>query len=152
LDAKDQHYIPKFYLKGFTDKKGVLWVCEKFKPIRPSKPKLEAHRADYYTHSEQGKRDETAENVLKEVESRVAPIIRKLANPQYVLTPENAAHLITFVAFMFVRVPSWREALDKMSARVAKDHQVKVARDRERFYKLCADFEKSGGRTTWCRC
>src|SRR5713226_1981225 len=102
----DQHYIPKFYLKGFTDKEGVLWVCEKLKPIRPSKPKREAHRADYYTHSEKGERDETAENVLKEVESRVAPIIRKLANPRYVLTPENAGHLIMFVAFMFVRVPS----------------------------------------------
>jgi Protein of unknown function (DUF4238) len=57
--AKAQHYIPKFYLKGFTDKQGKLWVCEKFKPVRDSKPKLEAHRPDYYTHADWGERDET---------------------------------------------------------------------------------------------
>jgi Protein of unknown function (DUF4238) len=64
-EAKAQHYIPKFYLKGFTDEQGKLWVCEKFKPIRDSKPKLEAHRPDYYTHAEQGERDETAEEYIE---------------------------------------------------------------------------------------
>src|SRR5689334_3148282 len=61
------------------------------------------------------------EDVLKEVESRAAPIVRRLANPQYVLTPENAGHLIMFVAFMFVRVPAWREHLDKVAAQVFRD-------------------------------
>src|ERR1700747_3225075 len=102
--AKAQHYIPKFYLKGFTDKEGTLWVCEKFKPIRPSKPKNEANRPDYYSHSEKGERDETAEDVLKDVESQSAPIIRKLANPQYTLTPENAGRVVLFIAFLFARV------------------------------------------------
>src|SRR5580692_8930814 len=77
---KAQHYIPKFYLKGFTDKQGRLWVCERFKGIRASKPKKEAHRPDYYTVSEEGQRNETAEDILKDVESRAAPIICKLAN------------------------------------------------------------------------
>jgi Protein of unknown function (DUF4238) len=51
-EAKAQHYIPKFYLKGFTGKQGSLWVCERFKGIRESKPKKEAHRPDYYTVSD----------------------------------------------------------------------------------------------------
>ncbi len=75
-EAKAQHYIPKFYLKGFTDEHGKLWVREKFEPIRASKPKLEARRPDYYTHAEQGERDETAENVLKEAESRAADCLQ----------------------------------------------------------------------------
>ena len=66
--AKAQHYIPRFYLKGFTDPKGKLWVYEKFQPMRESKPKFEAHRPDYYSHSESGDRDETAEDMLKVVE------------------------------------------------------------------------------------
>lgn len=146
-EVKDQHYIPKFYLKGFTDKQRNLWVCEKFKPIRASKPKHEAHRPDYYTHAEEGQRDETAENILKEVESRVAPIVRKLANPQDVPTPENASHLIMFVAFMFARVPSWREHLDKMAAEIATDTQLRIARDKEKFHKSCEDFERSTGKS-----
>jgi hypothetical protein len=145
IEPKAQHYIPKFYLKGFTDKQGALWVYEKFKPMRESTPKKEAHRPDYYTHAEQGERDETAENVLRDTESRVAPIVRKLANRQYLLAPENAAHLIIFVAFMFARVPSWREHLDSIAAQVARETQLKVARDKQRFHDLCAEFESAKG-------
>lgn len=144
-EAKAQHYIPKFYLKGFTDRDGRLWVCEKFKPIRGSKPGAEAHRPDYYTHADQGERDDTAENILKQSESRAAPIVRKLANPQYVLTPENAGRLIIFVAFMFARVPSWREHLDNIAAQVARDGLMKHAGDKEKFYKTWASMEKAAG-------
>ena len=100
-EAKAQHYIPKFYLKGFTDRQGKLWVCERFKPIRASKPKTEAHRPEYYTHAERGERDETAEDILEGVESKAAPIIRKLANPQYQLTPENAGYVMMFIQWGF---------------------------------------------------
>ena len=65
-----QHYVPKFYLKGFTDKQAVLWVYERFKPKRPSKPKHEANRPDYYTHSEHGFRDESAEATLRPGDER----------------------------------------------------------------------------------
>lgn len=146
-EAKDQHYIPKFYLKGFTDKEGVLWVCERFKPIRASKPRLEAHRPDYYSHTEKGDRDETAENKLEEIESRVAPIIRKLANPKYVLTPENAGHLVIFVGFMFARVPSWRENLDRIAAQLTRETQLQLAQDEQKFHQLCADVERSTGKS-----
>jgi Protein of unknown function (DUF4238) len=142
-ESKAQHYIPKFYLKGFTDPKGKLWVCEKFKPIRESRPKDEAHRPDYYTHADQGRRDETAENVLEGAESRAAPIVLKLANQQYALTPERAGHLIIFVAFMFARVPSWREHLDNIAAQVARQNVLKTAGDKTKFNRTCDALERS---------
>ncbi len=128
------------------DKSRVLWVYERFKPKRASKPKREAHRPNYYTHDEQGTRDETAEDVLKKIESMAGPIITKLANPKYELTPENANHLIIFVAFMFVRVPSWREYLDKAFAAKMKDDQLKRAKDKAQFHQSCAEMELSTGR------
>ena len=146
-ETKAQHYIPKFYLKGFTDRQKRLWVCERFKPIRASKPKDEAHRPDYYTHAEQGQRDETVEDILKDLESRAAPIICKLANPQYVLTPENASRVIMFVAFMFARVPSWRENLDNLAAQLAKSKILEVANDKERFHRTCLELEKAKGKS-----
>ncbi|MGB9465856.1 MAG: DUF4238 domain-containing protein, partial [Candidatus Acidiferrum sp.] len=142
-----QHYIPKFYLKGFTDKEGALWVYEKFKSMRKSKPKHEAHRPDYYTHSELGKRDETAEDLLKVIESKAAPIVCKLANPQYELTPTTVRHLLMFVGFMFVRVPNWREHMDGIAVQVARNIQLGLASDRARFHKSCAEFEKDTGET-----
>jgi hypothetical protein len=45
-DAKAAHYVPKFYLKGFTGANRVLWVYEKFKAPRASKPKDEGHLPD----------------------------------------------------------------------------------------------------------
>jgi len=146
-EAKAQHYIPKFYLKGFTDRQKRLWVCEKFKPIRDSKPKDEAHRPDYYTLTEQGHRNEIAEDILKRVESKAAPIICKLANPQYLLTPENATNVIMFVAFMFARVPSWRENLDSIAVQFAKGKMLEAARDKEQFHRTCLELEKTKGKS-----
>jgi hypothetical protein len=34
-------------------------------------------------------------------------------------TPENASHVTMFVAFLFARVPSWRENLDNLAAQIA---------------------------------
>jgi hypothetical protein len=145
-EPKAQHYIPKFYLKGFTDKQGRLWVCEKFKPVRTSKPKHEAHRPDYYTHAEQGERDETAEDTLEEIESRAAPVVCKLANPNFKPTPEQMGHVYLFIAFTFARVPSWRENLDRLFSRVAKERQLSLAKDKEQFQRLCADMERDTGK------
>jgi hypothetical protein len=145
-NAKAQHYIPESYLKGFTDKQGSLWVCEKFKPIRESKPKLEANLPDYYTHHDNGERDETAEDILMQVESRAARIIRKLANPQYTLTPEAAGHVIIFIAFMFARVPTWREHLDNVAAHVAREGIVNTARNKEKFLQACVELEAKKGK------
>src|SRR5207237_10479106 len=105
-------------LTGFTDRHRVLWVYEKFKPLRASKPKDEAHKPDYYTHTEQGQRDETAEDMLESVESGAAPVLRKLSNPQFRPSSEQMGHVYLFVAFMFARVPSWREHLDKLFGKI----------------------------------
>ena len=145
-EEKAQHYIPKFYLKGFTDKQGKLWVCEKFKSIRESKPKSEAHRPDYYTHAEQGLRDETAEDTLEEIESRAAPVMRKMANPEFAPSPEQMGHVYLFVAFMFARVPSWREYLDKLLSQHVREEQLNTAKDKDKFHKLCFDAEQDAGK------
>ena len=141
-----QHYVPKFYLKGFTDPQGCLWVCEKHKPIRASKPKLEANRPDYYTHTEKGERDTSAENDLQQVESRAAPIIRRLANPQFEIKPAELGDLYLFVAFMFVRVPSWREHLDTLFTETVKREQIRTASDKESFHKRCLEIEEMSGK------
>ncbi len=51
-----------------------------------------------------------------------------------------------FTAFMFARVPSWRENLDRMFAHVAKERQLDIARDKEQFHKLNADMERDTGK------
>jgi hypothetical protein len=134
---RDQHYIPNFYLKGFTDKSKNLWVYERHKPLRASKPKKEANRPDYYALNESTEHHDAVEGALARIESVAAPIVRKLVTPQYVLTPESAGDLLLFVAFMFARVPAWRENLDKVAAQTTKKMQVGFARDKEAFHRIC---------------
>lgn len=110
---KAQHYIPRMYLKRFVDDMGRLWVLERGNKPRASGAKDEAHRHDFYTFDDAGTRNETAEQVLSVVESRVSPILKGLAHPQFRMTAEQVASLYLFVALMFVRVPAWREFLDK---------------------------------------
>ena len=56
---------------------------------------------------------------------------------QFVPTRENISDLLLFVAFMFARVPVWRENLDKVAAQTAKKLHKGFARDKEAFRKIC---------------
>lgn len=140
--AEDHHYVPRFYLKGFTENK-KLWVYEQRQKPRESKPKDEAHRPDFYSldADETGKRDNAAEKQLARIESLAAPIVRKLITPQYVLTPEKASDLVVFVAFTFVRTPVWREQLDRVAVKVKREHDSKLAQDKERFYETLREVD-----------
>src|SRR6267154_2574190 len=105
--SEAHHYVPKFYLKGFTDKK-VLWVYEQGKTLRESKPKAEAHRENFYTYDDNGYPDNRIEKSLSSAESVVAPIFRKIANPQFQMSDDERTSLFVFVAMTFVRVPAFR--------------------------------------------
>jgi hypothetical protein len=98
----DHHYIPKFYLKGFTDKEGSLWVYENGKTApRRSTTKHEGHRENYYVFEDRGFPDDSTEKMLSRVESVVAPTIKKLANSQFRLNDRQRSELYSFVALMF---------------------------------------------------
>jgi Protein of unknown function (DUF4238) len=146
-DGKAQHYVPESYLKGFTDKNQVLWVCDKSKAIRPSRPKDEANKPDYYTHTKDGTRDETAEEALSVIESQAAIILKKIGNSQYKLTPETAGTLYFFVAFMFARVPTMREYIDKVVCATERHKQKTLAKDKQKFEESWRQYEQDTGRS-----
>lgn len=145
--ARAHHYVPKFYLKGFTDKDGSVWVYEKGKPPRESSPKKEANREEYYTFDDRGYADSHIEVALSHAESIVAPIIRKLANPQFKITDAQRGELYAFVAMTFVRVPAWREFLDRRAAELMKKVTKDRAADKERFYADCKEYQEQSGAT-----
>jgi hypothetical protein len=63
------------------------------------------------------------------------------------MTRERAAYLYVFVAFMFVRVPSWREYLDRTFVETVRQNQLARARDKERFHQSCKDMERDTGKS-----
>lgn len=139
---EEHHYVPRFYLKGFTENK-KLWVYERHQKPRESKPKDEASRPDFYSldADETGERNDAPEKQLARIESIAAPIIRKLVTPHYVLTPEKAAELIFFIALTFVRTPAWREHLNRVAVKAKRDHDIKLAQNKEPFYEMLREMD-----------
>ncbi len=57
--SQRHHYLPQFYLKNFTDVKGLLWVFDRdAKEYRQQTPKNIAVQRDYYAvKDEQGEKN-----------------------------------------------------------------------------------------------
>ena len=52
-----------------------------------------------------------------------------------------------FVAFLFARVPSWRENLNTTAVQLAWKMLQREVNDREKFHKTCAEIEKQQGKS-----
>jgi hypothetical protein len=139
------HYVPRFYLKGFTDKQRKLWVYEQAKALRPSKPKDEAHRENYYVFTDRGYPDDQVEKLLSKAESLVAPVICKLRNPQFRMTEQQRNELYTFIAMTFVRVPAYRDFVDRQAAMLMSRLTLEHARDAKRFRATLEKYEAETG-------
>jgi hypothetical protein len=47
---------------------------------------------------------------------------------------------------MFARVPRWREYLDTRFAQIVRQMQLRDARDKDKFHRLCAEMERDTGK------
>ena len=143
----DHHYVPKFYLNGFSDRKGQLWVYEKSVVApRASTPKREGNRADYYVFTELGEKDDSAELMLGTIENMVAPIFRSLRRREHVLSPSEVGHLFAFIGVMFVRVPAYREYWDEMTGMEITIHAQEMIKKSGVFEKFLRYYEAKTGR------
>ncbi len=125
----DQHYIPQFYLRTFRDpdvpegREPWLWVADLAeKTLQRRAPKNVGKKADYYAFPEvEAAGGEAIEALLSQVESAAAPAIgRLLVSPTATLKEQDRADVLYFMAFMVIRVPSSRNAAEKIAADVAK--------------------------------
>jgi hypothetical protein len=107
--SKKHHYIPRFYLKGFTNSNGDFYIYDKKKDeIRKSSPDnsfFEKYRNSAYIGDE---KTDLPEKMLAEFDGRTAGVlenIRKAKLGDKVLTPENLYILRFFIATTFWRIP-----------------------------------------------
>lgn len=104
---KKQHYLPRFYLSGFS-REGKLWVHHRERDTYEQRnPKTLATRKHYYSVvNEKGEKDPTIEHVLGMVENTAAQIITKLDAGEKI-DYWDKIHLAQFVALMKFRVPAF---------------------------------------------
>lgn len=137
---KRQHFLPRFYLNGFS-RDSMLAVYDREKDeVRIQRPENTGVIGHFYTVEDaEGRKRYEVEQMLSDVESKAAPIILKLANKE-TLTPEERADLSIFIALGMCRTPDLIESIKlingKMIKRMAKlmfsdvDRAKEVIRER----------------------
>lgn len=106
-----QHYIPKFYLDGFTDLSSKIYQYEKgSKEILPTSTKSVAN--------ENHRWPQKIENYLSsQVEGPANPIISKIRNRE-IITQQEKETLSTYMVVMLKRVPRGLERAREQAPKV----------------------------------
>src|SRR5436305_1010969 len=98
-----QHYLPQFYLRGFTDpgKQGHVWAYRSFDPQWKLRGVgVTAQERYYYSFiDETGRHNHSIEKALQRIEMLIAPALKKLTETSDPLTTDErmaVARMVTF--------------------------------------------------------
>ena len=122
--AESHHYIPRFYLREFTDpetpngQEPYVWVYEhESKKWKRKAPKNIASKPDFYSFVDQeGKRRNEIEKGLSITEGKTASIYRDKICTRQCLTNQEKATIAEFVTLMRIRVPSFHNIVDSSTS------------------------------------
>jgi hypothetical protein len=143
------HYVPQFYLAGFTDQRtgsGVLHVADvQNGTVRPGSPKNEAAITDFY-RLDSREAPEAAESALSAIEDATAPIIREIEDT--LTLPPDQKRLATLLMFMAVqhnRVPRVRRKIEDFYGEIGHTLLALVTRTPEAFDQTIKGIEAATG-------
>ena len=114
---KKHHYLPTFYLKGFTNS-DRLWVYEKGNlKVRSSSPEEEGCQRFYHAFvTHEGNKDtNTIENYFDKIETNTGVLLANIHRHEN-LSDQARQEFALFVSFMLTRVPLFRNEIEKMAA------------------------------------
>jgi len=161
--SKKHHYLPQFYVAGFTNKDGNVFVLEHETGVINKQGKNGTfHKRKFYTvdFSKHPKRDpestyrirkslgienvdtshvveypDMIEDLLGESETVSAPIIKKLIARER-LTSTERIELSTFIAFMYTRNPTFHEFVTEFEKKMTEDQIQHIFSSKEKVQEL----------------
>lgn len=146
--SRAHHYIPEFYLAGFTpsgSRDDYLWVFDKEKQKRwRSKPNAVACEKDFYQIRIPGFDPNTFEDWLSEIESRAAPVIKNMEAAETIPAGDDFVALMAFVAVMAARVPVRRTAIREVFDQISKGMLAQTLATPERYAAAVATVRLAG--------
>lgn len=146
---KKHHYLPQFYLKGFSQDASHLHIFDKKVKnedvhFRYQTTEKIAFENNLYTYRTKDLKKETLEDFFSQIESMAKKVITKLENKKDI-TPKQRGHLALFIALLWFRTPTWKTETLGMQNELAE----KMIRMRYRFpqqKELMRDFFKKEGK------
>lgn len=120
-ESSRHHYIPQFFIKGFTNKNGITYVYDKQKDtvlerdVSPKQIFFDWNRNTVTT--DKGNSSAIEDKYYKELDKEFAETIsiyRNSANTDWLHEPENVARLQFFLVHLFWRIPKLDFAFDQI--------------------------------------
>ena len=125
-EPKRHHYLPEFYLAGFTrerSRSAAFTVfdldADEFRSQTPQATAVERFRYAVVDETT-GHRDMRVEQLLGDIEGDAAPAIRKLENRE-ALTQDEREALAFFCAFLHNRVPAFDRVVSELVDKAHKE-------------------------------
>lgn len=113
---KKHHYIPQFYLKGFSIDRDHLYILDKLaeedKRIRHQTTESIAFQNNLYSFQAKDRGKDTLEAAFAQMEGLAADIIRKVENKEE-LTVQERNDLALFISFLWIRVPNSKKKFER---------------------------------------
>ncbi len=148
------HYVPRLYLEGFVDpnsrraKNPYLWVVDlQHDTVRKRSPKNVGKLSGYYDWEDQDLDLPSVEALYSALESKAAPVLRKLSSCLFVLNAQARValrcrqalplsnwerfHLSRFVGFQICRGPGFRRTAQEVLVRQGQTHIDGLLQDEE---------------------
>ncbi|WP_036015842.1 DUF4238 domain-containing protein [Bradyrhizobium yuanmingense] len=122
-EPKSHHYVPRFYLRGFSGEKGKLFAVNR--PTGHSfRPPPEGVAAENYFNriDLEGMDKNELEKALAEFEAEMAPALERVKEAKSLAGEEDRAHIMNFMAALALRNPSTRDALSQIHDQLARLH------------------------------
>jgi hypothetical protein len=128
---KRQHFLPKFYLEGFT-KDGMVAVFDReLNEIRVQQPVNTCVIGHFYTMADSAERKRfELEQLLSEYESKVSFVIKKLVATDEINVDERT-DLAIFVALAAFRTPDIVDSLKAFNSNLVRDMSKQMFADVE---------------------
>lgn len=118
--SKRHHYLPQFFLKGFTGNDGKLAVYDlqknelRKKRVTPKQIFFEWNRNTFHV---QGEDTDFVEQLYQRIDSDFAPIYKKILDQQGTsnIETKDLMHLLLFIGYTYWRVPKTDEEIRKIA-------------------------------------
>lgn len=148
--VKNQHYVPKFYLRKFTNSDDKLEIldCKRRKVVIPRSPKNVCNEEYYYGIN--NKLDEASQVLEKEfqrIESGISKIYDNIAK-KFInfeqITKDDRILVATFMSLQYLRGPYMRKQIQRINEQMIKQI-TKLHFDSPHIHGFFDQYEKEMG-------
>ena len=128
---KRQHFLPEFYLKGFTKNDMIAVFDRELNEVRVQQPVNTCVIGHFYTMEDaSGRKRFELEQLLSEYEDKATLVIKKLAATE-IINADERANLAIFVALAAFRTPDTVDSLKVFNSNLIGDRTKRMFVDVE---------------------